>query len=108
MPAMPLAAAAEAGEHRQDEEEKDDEADEEKPADIAVVGAVASFGSRRLDARGSLLGRKLDLLGDRVDAGLDAGRIIARLELARKSGGEGKGGGVRLSTGGGCEKKKKK
>src|SRR3546814_10336631 len=56
MPAMPLAAAAEAGEHRQEEEEKDDEADEEKPADIAVVGAVARFGSRRLEARGRLLG----------------------------------------------------
>src|SRR3546814_417375 len=78
---VPLAASAKARQHRQDEEEKDDEADEHQPPEIALVGAVAFLRGGGLRARGRLLGRKLDLLGDRVDASLDTAGIISGLEL---------------------------
>ena len=77
------AAPPEGGEHRQDEEEKDDEADEDQPADVAVVGAVALGPVGRGGLRGGFLGRELDLLRDRVDAGLYAARKVAVLELRR-------------------------
>src|SRR3546814_18572622 len=81
MPTVPLAASAKARQHRQDAEEKDDEADEHQPPEIALVGAVAFLRGGGLRARGRLLGRQLDLLGDRVDANLDIAGILIGLEL---------------------------
>src|SRR3546814_2026393 len=47
----------------------------------SLVGAVAFLRGGGLRARGRLLGRQLDLLGDRVDASLDTAGIIIGLEL---------------------------
>src|SRR3546814_5686898 len=66
-----------------DLKDQDDEADEEEPAEIAVVGAVA-FGL--VGGGGALrgfLGRQLDLLGDRAHAILYAAGHVARLEFRR-------------------------
>src|SRR3546814_3409177 len=52
-----------------------------QPPEIALVGAVAFLRGGGLRARGRLLGRQLDLLGDRVDASLDTAGIIIGLEL---------------------------
>src|SRR3546814_14368281 len=52
-----------------------------QPPEIALVGAVAFLRGGGLRARGRLLGRQLDLLGDRVDASLDTAGLIIGLEL---------------------------
>src|SRR3546814_6037988 len=64
-----------------DLKDQDDEADEEEPAEIAVVGAVAFGLVGGGGARRGFLGRQLNLLGDRAHAILYAAGHVARLEF---------------------------